>query len=114
MSGESAMAKRPILGFSMFLAFAFASGFSANALAAKPNSALYSVVAITFGGQTYSFAGAQESYGQTQDGGRVVMELTSVCTLDYSPRPEIGATLAVFGNHWDVVARVGHQTFTFT
>ena len=108
------MAKRSFLPFGALLAFVFALGISSNALAGKPNFSVYSEVAITFGGQTYSFAGLQQSYAQTQDGGRIVLELTTVGTLDYSPRPEIAGNLEDYGNHWEVVGRVGRQTFTFT
>jgi hypothetical protein len=94
---------------------AFAIGVCANALAAKPISTVFSEVAITFGGQVYGFSGAQESFAQSENGGRIVFDLTTLGSPGDIPVTEIDVNgLDPGGNHWDVVLRVGHRDYTFT
>jgi hypothetical protein len=88
---------------------------SANALAAKPIPAVWADVAITFGDQTYGFAGAQQQFTQAQDGGRILFDMTTLGTPGYNPLPQIDVSgLGASGNRWQVVARVGHRSYTFS
>jgi len=88
---------------------------SGNALAAKGIPAIYSDVAIAFGGQVYGFSGPQQSFVQTQDGGRIVLELTTLGTPANFPVTQIDSgTLDAAGNQWDVVTRIGNKNYTFS
>jgi hypothetical protein len=88
---------------------------SANALAAKPIPTVWADVAITFGDQTYGFAGAQQQLTQAQDGGRILFDMTTLGTPQYNPLPQIDVSgLDASGNHWEVVTRVGHRSYTFS
>lgn len=95
-------------------ACAISLAVSSNALAAKANTAIYSDVSITFAGETYGFGGTQQSFAQTEDGGRIVFDLTTVGTPDYQALPQIDSSgLNARGNTWQVVTRLGHTTYTY-
>ena len=88
---------------------------SVNALAAKPISAEYADVQITFGGQTYGFSGLQQQFAQAQDGGRIVFEVTTLGTPAYVSVPQIDVShLDAAGNHWEVVSTVGRRNYLFS
>jgi hypothetical protein len=87
-----------------------------SAVAGKPQPPdFYSDVRITFAGETFGLAGTQASFSISQDGGRVVFDLmNTIGTSDYLPVPEIDTeTLPQGGNHWEVVAKLGRQSYVF-
>lgn len=86
-----------------------------NALAAKGISPIYSDVAIAFGGQVYGFSGPQQSFVQTQDGGRIVLELTTLGSPGNFQVTQIDSdSLTRAGNQWEVVTRIGNKNYTFS
>ena len=90
-------------------------GLSGNALAAKGIPPIYSDVAIAFGGQVYGFAGPQQSFVQTQDGGRIVLELTTLGSPSSFPVTQIDSdALISSGNQWEVVTRIGTKNYMFS
>jgi hypothetical protein len=91
---------------------AMAGATAASAAAAKPS--VYCDVRITFAGETFGFSGAQSSFSQSQDGGRIVVDVTTVGTYDYLPVPEIDTTtLSASGNHWEVAPKLENHSYLF-
>jgi hypothetical protein len=96
----------------LFLAVAVLLVSVTTARAASP-APVYADVVITFGGQTFGFAGPLRYFAVSEDGGRIGFDLTSVGTPGYSPRPDIDATtLRALGNHWEVVTFAGRSPLT--
>jgi len=91
---------------------ALAIAFSAAAAAAKPTPMpTYSDVEITFGGQTFGFGGIEESFSQTAEGERVVLQLTDLSTPGYVPLPPVDvSTLSSHGNHWEIQTDHGKRS----
>jgi hypothetical protein len=91
------------------------AGVAGTALGAKPvATGTYADVQITFGGQTFEFAGVQQSFSETQDGGRVVFDLTVVGTPGFEALPAVDPTdLPAAGNHWEVVSKVNNRSYSF-
>jgi hypothetical protein len=88
-------------------------GWAASA-AAAPRASVYSDVRITFAGETFELLGIQTSFSESQDGGRIVFDLTTIGTSDYLPLPEIDTnTLPASGNHWEVVSKLGSHSYLF-
>jgi hypothetical protein len=85
-----------------------------NAVAAPPKMSIYSDVRVTFAGETFGFSGAQASFSQNQDGGRIVLDVTTISTYDYLPLPEFDTgTLSAPGNHWEVVPKLENRSYLF-
>lgn len=88
---------------------------AANALAAKPISNVYADVSITFGGDTYGFYGVEQQFTQTQNGGRIVFDVTTLGTPEYRPLPQIDVShLDDTGNYWEVVTSAGRHSYMFS
>lgn len=85
-----------------------------NAAAAPPKPGIYSDIRITFAGETFGFSGAQASFSQNQDGGRIVVDVTTISTYDYLPLPEFDTdTLSAPGNRWEVVPKLENHSYLF-
>ena len=84
-------------------------------VAAKGHVDIYSDVRITFAGQTYEFSGVQQSFNESQDGGRVVFNLRVLGTPSFDPLPSFDPSgLPEDGNHWDVISRAGGHSYSFS
>jgi hypothetical protein len=85
------------------------------AYAGKPAPVLWSDVVITYAGQTFGFTGSQSSFAQSQDGGRIVFNLSQLDTPGTAELPDIDVSLLTpKGNHWDVVSKVDNHSYTFS
>ena len=89
--------------------------FSApGASLAAPKATIYSDVQITYAGQTFGFSGSQTSFSINQDGGRIVFSVIAVAPPGYLPLPQIDTSeLPESGNRWEVVTKVGKNTYNF-
>jgi len=84
------------------LCLLFSSAHAANA--AKPPPA-YADVVITFGGQSFGFAGPLRYFDWSEAGGRVGLDLATLETPGYSPRRHIdGNELHAAENRWRLEA----------
>lgn len=93
---------------------AVAACLSGPVMAGKPVATIFSEVQISFAGQTSGFSGSQDSFSQSQNGGRIVMDLTTLGTPLYDPLPQIDTSgLDIASNHWEVVTKVGNRSYSF-
>jgi hypothetical protein len=92
-----------------------AVGFSVAAVAAKPLVPVtYSEVNITFGGQTFGFFGAENSFSQSETGGVIVFDVRQLGTPEFAPLPQVDTkTLEPKGNHWEVETNTGGHSYMF-
>jgi hypothetical protein len=82
--------------------------------AAKPVASSWADVRITYGGQTFGFSGAQTSFSQGQDGGRIVFNVNQVDTPGVESLPQIDvSSLPATGNHWEVITKVNNRSYSF-
>jgi hypothetical protein len=80
-----------------------------TARAASPAPAYVDIV-ITYAGQSFGFSGPLRFFEASDAGGRVGLDLTTLETPGYSPRPNIDAAeLRVPGNRWQMVAFAGRR-----
>ena len=86
----------------------------ASAHVAKPLP-LYVDVVITYAGQTFGFAGPLRAFDASESGGRISLDLTTLSTPGYAPRPDIGGVdLGAPGNRWQLIGLGGHAPLTIT
>ena len=96
------------------LVCALSACLSGTALAAKPGPNAFADVQVTFGGQTFGFAGVLDTFSQSQNGGRIAFELTMLGTPGYVPLPQIDtSSLKADGNYWEVVSKLGNRSDVF-
>lgn len=92
-----------------FFAAAMLVATMAPANAARPEPVYVNVV-ITYAGQSFGFSGPLRYIEVSDAGGRIGLDLTTLETPGYSPRPNIdGTELQVSGNRWQVVAFLGRS-----
>ena len=85
-----------------------------SASAARP-APLYADVVITFAGQTFGFAGPLRAFDVSEGGGRISLDLRTLSTPGYAPRPDIGGVdLGAPGNRWQLTGYGGHAPLTIT
>jgi len=85
-----------------------------SASAARP-APQYADVVITYAGQTFGFAGPLRAFAASESGGRISLDLTTLSTPGYAPRPDIGGVdLGAPGNRWQLVGFGGHAPLTIT
>ena len=73
-----------------------------TARAARPAPA-YADVVITFAGQSFGFSGPLRYFEASPAGGRIGLDVTTLATPGYMPRPGIDGELRVPGNRWEMV-----------
>jgi len=103
------------IGFRSLLGCVILAMVSAPAFAVKPGTpVVYTDVSITYAGQTFGFAGRQESFNLAQDGGSVVFDLTSLSSPEFTPLPEVDVgSLQPNGNSWKIVSKVNSKSWTY-
>ena len=105
--------QRKALRLPLFVA-TIAALFASQASLAAPRATIYSDVQITYAGQTFGFSGNQSYFNMNQDGGRIVFGVITVDPPGYLPLPQIDTSaLPESGNRWEVVTKVGKNTYTF-
>lgn len=84
----------------------------ASASAARP-APVFADVVISYAGQSFGFAGPLRIFDVSESGGRIGLDIKSLGTPGYSPRPDIGgAELRAPGNRWKVTGFAGHAPLT--
>jgi len=100
----------------LFFAAALLIVAATKANAAKPEPVLADI-AITYAGQTFGFGGPLRYFDVSESGGRIGLDLLSLASPGYSPRPNIAPVeLPLAGNRWEMVMFIGrsHETITGT
>ena len=99
---------------SQWLMVAVAGGLPAASYAGKPAPTILSDVRITFAGQTYGFAGAEDSFTVAATGGRIVFQVRQLELPGYLPVPDVDVdTLETGGNRWVVETEFGRRSDAF-
>jgi hypothetical protein len=81
---------------------------SSFADAARP--AAYADVVVTYSSQSFGFAGPLRYFEASAAGGRIGIDLISLGTPDYAPRPDIGAVqLRASSNRWQLTGFGGRS-----
>lgn len=99
---------------SRWLMVVLAAGLPAVSFAAKPGPTILSDVRITFGGQTFGFAGPEESFSQVATGGRIVFQVRQLELPGYLPVPDVDVdALEPDGNRWVIETDSGKRSDLF-
>lgn len=82
-----------------------------TARAAKP-APVFADVVITYAGQSFGFSGPMHYFEASEAGGRIGLDVTTLETPGFMPRPNIDGELRAPGNRWELVGFGGRSPMT--